>query len=149
MARLLPSSSDLHGAAGWRFRSHPAALRTYWLSTGQWALRAKRNKNHHLDSEDVLGWPLRPTLERTHTLMLDPPVNSPTDHVGPALDFPGETPSVPAKRTRVRTRKGEPQLVVIDSRTDAAYLHDCGAYVSPSFSGSGVTVYCPKCKRSV
>ena len=52
-----------------------------------------------------------------------------------------------ASVTKKRSEVGD--LIVIDARTDAAYIHDCCAYVSPPFSGSGVVVCCARCGRTV
>lgn len=46
------------------------------------------------------------------------------------------------------TQQPEPQVVVIDAHDDAAYTHGCGAYVSPHFTGSGITAICPRCGKT-
>lgn len=51
--------------------------------------------------------------------------------------------------TTVYNQAGKVTSVVIDAVGDAALLHSCGAYVSPVFSGSGVQLWCPRCKQAV
>lgn len=41
------------------------------------------------------------------------------------------------------------ECIVINAVGDSAYTHRCGAMVSPHFTGSGVTDFCPVCHQSV